>query len=123
MLEDLDYLKKLGYKVYSRFDKNSPNTFNLSYKQHRHTRNKITEQLADPPLQFYQTIWIIYSKLKKQNPAKGGENHITDAIQTLIKDKNKFIAHNFSGKYLDCGSMHGYLKWTLEISKLWNYAW
>ena len=29
LLEDLDYLKKLGYKVYSRFDKNSLNTFNL----------------------------------------------------------------------------------------------
>ena len=60
----------------------------------------------------------IFSKLKKQKPGKGGEVHITDAIQTLIKDKNKFIAHNFSGKYLDCGSMQGYIKSTLEISKL-----
>ena len=60
----------------------------------------------------------IFSKLKKQKPGKGGEIHITDAIQSLIKDKNKFIAHNFSGKYLDCGSMHGYIKSTLEISKL-----
>jgi hypothetical protein len=24
---------------------------------------------------------------------------------------------------LDCGSMHGYIKSTLEISKLWNYVW
>ena len=60
----------------------------------------------------------IFSKLKKQKPGKGGEIHITDAIQSLIKDKNKFIAHNFSGKYLDCGSMQGYIKSTLEISKL-----
>ena len=29
LLEDINYLKKLGYKVYSRFDKNSINTFNL----------------------------------------------------------------------------------------------
>jgi UTP--glucose-1-phosphate uridylyltransferase len=36
----------------------------------------------------------------------------------LIKEKNEFIAHNFSGKYLDCGSMHGYIKSTLEIAKL-----
>ena len=60
----------------------------------------------------------IFSKLKKQKPGKGGEIHITDAIQSLIKEKNEFIAHNFSGKYLDCGSMHGYIKSTLEISKL-----
>jgi UTP--glucose-1-phosphate uridylyltransferase len=60
----------------------------------------------------------IFSKLIKQKPGKGGEIHITDAIQSLIKEKNKFVAHNFSGKYLDCGSMHGYIKSTLEISKL-----
>ncbi len=60
----------------------------------------------------------IFSKLIKQKPGKGGEIHITDAIQSLIKENNKFIAHNFSGKYLDCGSMHGYIKSTLEIAKL-----
>jgi hypothetical protein len=27
------------------------------------------------------------------------------------------------GKYLDCGTMKGYIKSTLEISKQWNYAW
>jgi len=65
----------------------------------------------------------IFSKLLKQRPGKGGEIHITDAIQKLIKENEKFIAHNFSGKYLDCGSMNGYIKSSLEISKLWNYAW
>jgi UTP-glucose-1-phosphate uridylyltransferase len=35
----------------------------------------------------------------------------------LIKEKNKFIAHNFSGKYLDCGTMNGYIKSTLEFLK------
>ena len=60
----------------------------------------------------------IFSKLQKQNPGKGGEFHITDAIQSLINDNHKFIAHNFLGKYLDCGSMHGYIKSTLEIGKL-----
>jgi hypothetical protein len=24
---------------------------------------------------------------------------------------------------LDCGSMEGYIKSSLEISKLWNYVW
>ena len=60
----------------------------------------------------------IFSKLSKQKPGKGGEVHITDAIQSLIYENHKFIAHNFSGKYLDCGSMKGYIKSSLEISKL-----
>tara|TARA_S200000501_G_C20188076_1_gene467371 strand:+ start:84 stop:437 length:354 start_codon:yes stop_codon:yes gene_type:complete len=59
----------------------------------------------------------IFSKLSKQKPGKGGEIHITDSIQSLIYENNKFIAHNFSGKYLDCGSMNGYIKSALEISK------
>tara|TARA_B100001063_G_scaffold126062_1_gene117805 strand:- start:401 stop:1216 length:816 start_codon:yes stop_codon:yes gene_type:complete len=60
----------------------------------------------------------IFTKLLKQKPGKSGEIHITDAIQSLIDENHKFIAHNFSGKYLDCGSMNGYIKSTLEISKL-----
>ena len=60
----------------------------------------------------------IFAKLIKQKPGKGGEIHITDSIQSLIKENEKFIAHNFSGKYLDCGSMQGYIKSGLEISKL-----
>ena len=60
----------------------------------------------------------IFNKLNKLKPGKGNEIHITDAIQTLIYENEKFIAHNFSGKYLDCGSMHGYIKSSMEISKL-----
>jgi UTP--glucose-1-phosphate uridylyltransferase len=60
----------------------------------------------------------IFSKLLQLKPGKGGEIHITDAIHELIKDQKKFVAHNFSGKYLDCGSMSGYIKSTLELAKL-----
>ena len=59
----------------------------------------------------------IFKKLLKLKPSKGGEIHITDAIQLLINDNEKFIGHNFSGKYLDCGTMRGYINSTLEISK------
>ena len=59
----------------------------------------------------------IFSILQKQKPGKGGEIHITDAIQSLIKDREKFIAHSFLGKYLDCGSMHGYIRSSVEIAK------
>ena len=59
----------------------------------------------------------IFLKLLQLQPGKGGEIHITDAIKSLIQNNNKFIAHNFSGKYLDCGSMQGYINSTLEIAK------
>ena len=59
----------------------------------------------------------IFSKLLNLKPSKGGEIHITDAIQSLINDNKKFIGHNFSGKYLDCGTMQGYINSTLEIVK------
>ena len=63
---------------------------------------------------YYQKI---FSELLKIEPGKGEELHITDAIRSLIK-KEKFIAHSFSGKYLDCGTMDGYIKSSMEISKL-----
>jgi len=60
----------------------------------------------------------IFKKLLKLKPGRGGEIHITDAIQSLINDKDKFIGHNFLGKYLDCGTMKGYINSTLEIDKI-----
>ena len=60
----------------------------------------------------------IFNVLKKQKPGQNGEIHITDAIRSLILLNNKFIGHNFAGKYLDCGSMSGYINSTIEISKL-----
>ena len=60
----------------------------------------------------------IFSKLKNMKPGKGGEIHITDAIQLLIDNNEKFIAHSFLGKYLDCGTMSGYINSSKEISKL-----
>jgi len=59
----------------------------------------------------------IFTKLVNLKPSKSGEIHITDAIQSLINDNNKFVGHNFSGKYLDCGTMNGYINSTLEIAK------
>ena len=60
----------------------------------------------------------IFKILKKQKPGQNGEIHITDAIRKLIYKKNKFIAHVFAGKYLDCGTMKGYINSTIEVSKL-----
>ena len=60
----------------------------------------------------------IFKILKKIKPKKNNELHITDAIRKLILNKDKFIGHVFSGKYLDCGTMKGYINSSIEISKL-----
>ena len=60
----------------------------------------------------------IFKILQNQKPGQNDEIHITDAIKTLIDKKEKFIGHVFSGKYLDCGSMKGYINSSIEISKL-----
>ena len=60
----------------------------------------------------------IFDILKRQKPRQNGEVHITDAIRKLIYKKEKFIGHVFSGKYLDCGTMEGYINSSLEISKI-----
>ena len=60
----------------------------------------------------------IFTKLVNLEKGKGGEFHITDAIRALIKENSKFIGHKFGGKYLDCGTMKGYKKSSIEISKL-----
>jgi len=69
---------------------------------------------------------IIMKKLKKLKPGQGGEIHITDAIKQLIADGENFYGNIFKGKYLDCGTLSGYIKSTIEISKeikKWNCVW
>ena len=60
----------------------------------------------------------IFKYLKNQKKGKGGEIHITDAIRRMILDQYLFIGHKFRGNYLDCGSLKGYIKSGIEISKL-----
>ena len=60
----------------------------------------------------------IFNKIKSLKPKKGKELYVTDAIQLLINEKEKFIAHNFEGKYIDCGTMKGYINSSMEIGKL-----
>ena len=66
----------------------------------------------------YILPYKIFDKLKNQKKGKGGEIHITDSIRSLISNGEKFIGHKFIGKYLDCGSMTGYINSGKEISKL-----
>ena len=56
--------------------------------------------------------------LKNQKASKDGEIHITDAIKDLIYNGEKFYGNIFKGKYLDSGTLEGYIKSNLKISKL-----
>ena len=69
---------------------------------------------------------MIMSEIKNLRPGKGGEIHITDAIRNLIYKKEKFYGNIFKGKYLDCGTLKGFINSGIEISKtnkLWSFAW
>jgi len=59
----------------------------------------------------------IFTEIKKLRPGQGGELHITDAIKNLIYKKNKFYGSIFRGKYLDCGTLKGYIQSGIEITR------
>ena len=59
----------------------------------------------------------IMHKLIDLKPGQGREIHITDAIKQLIKNGEKFYGNIFKGKYLDCGTLSGYINSGIQISK------
>ncbi len=59
----------------------------------------------------------IFSEIRKVKPGQGGEIHITDAIKKLVYKDNKFYGNIFKGKYLDCGTLNGYINSGVEIFK------
>ncbi len=59
----------------------------------------------------------IFSEIKKLKPGQGEEIHITDAIKNLIKKEYRFYGNIFTGKYLDCGTLSGYINSGIQISK------
>jgi len=60
---------------------------------------------------------IIMNEIKNLKPGQGREIHITDAIKNLIYKKEKFYGNIFKGKYLDCGTLNGFINSGIEISK------
>ena len=58
----------------------------------------------------------IFKFLKKQKKGKLGEIQITDAMNAMLS-KECFYGCEFKGKYLDCGTINGYIKSFVEINK------
>ena len=59
----------------------------------------------------------IMNEIKMIKPGHGKEIHITDAIKNLIYKDYKFFGNIFKGKYLDCGTLSGYINSGIEISR------
>ena len=59
----------------------------------------------------------IFDEIKKLKPSQGGEIHITDAIRNLILKGSNFFGNIFRGKYLDCGTITGYIQSSIQIFK------
>ena len=57
----------------------------------------------------------IFDKLETQEPGKGGEIQLTDAIERLIRDE-KVYAYDFEGIRYDVGSKVGFVKATIDFA-------
>ncbi len=99
----------------------------LSFKKKNKNYFKIRDVVEKPSIQNTPSNYAIIGryilpktimkKLKKLKPGQGGEIHITDAIKDLIYDGENFYGNIFKGKYLDCGTLSGYINSGAEILK------
>ncbi len=99
----------------------------LSLKNKKKNYFKITDVVEKPKIKDansnYAIIgrYILSKKIMKEikllKPGQGKEIHITDAIKNLIYKNEKFYGNIFKGKYLDCGTLNGYINSSIEISK------
>ena len=93
-------------------------------KKNYFTINNVVEKpsIQKAPSNFaiigrYILPFKIFGEIKKLKPGQGREIHITDAIRRLIKKESKFYGNIFKGKYLDCGTLSGYINSGIQISK------
>ena len=112
--------KKTSIIATKRVKKNTVSRWGiLSVKNKKKNYFQITDvvekpKLSESPSNFaiigrYILPFKIFNEIKKLKPGQGGEIHITDAIRKLILKNEKFYGSIFKGKYLDCGTMSGYI--------------
>ena len=99
----------------------------LSFKKKKKNSFQITDVVEKPKLKDAKSNYAIIGRyilpkkimneIKRLKPGQGKEIHITDAIKNLILKNEKFYGNIFKGKYLDCGTLNGYIKSGIEISK------
>ena len=112
--------KKVSKKTVSRWGI-------LSLKNKKKNYFKITDVVEKPKMRDAQSNYAIIGRyilpksimkeIKILKPGQGKEIHITDAIKNLIYKDVNFYGNIFKGKYLDCGTLSGYINSSIEISK------
>jgi len=110
--------KKINIKSVSRWGI-------LSIKNKKNNFFQINDVIEKPNIKNAQSNFAIigryilpfkiFNEIKKIKTGKDKEIHITDAIKKLIHKKNIFFGHIFSGKYLDCGTINGYIQSSIQI--------
>ena len=99
----------------------------LSLKNKKKNYFQITDVVEKPKIKDANSNYAIIGRyilpkkimkeIKMLKPGQGNEIHITDAIKNLIYKNEKFYGNIFKGKYLDCGTLNGYINSSIEISK------
>ena len=99
----------------------------LSFKDKRKNYFKINDVIEKPSIHKAPSNYAIigryilstkiFSEIQNLKPGQGSEIHITDAIKKLIYNGENFFGNIFTGKYLDCGTMNGYIQSSIEIFK------
>jgi len=100
----------------------------LSIKNKKKDYFQITDVVEKPTIKDAKSNFAIIGRyilpksvmneISKLKPGQGREIHITDAIKQLILKNNKFYGKIFKGKYLDCGTLKGYINSGSIISKI-----
>ena len=99
----------------------------LSLKNKKKNYFQITDVVEKPKIKDADSNYAIIGRyilpkkimkeIKMLKPGQGNEIHITDAIKNLIYKNENFYGNIFKGKYLDCGTLSGYINSSIEISK------
>ena len=99
----------------------------LSKKKNKKNYFAITNIVEKPSVKNAQSNYAvigryilpktIMKKIKNLKAGQGGEIHITDAIKNLIDNGENFYGSIFKGKYLDCGTLDGYINSGIQIKK------
>jgi UTP--glucose-1-phosphate uridylyltransferase len=102
--------KRFGVPEVTKISKSVFNVLNVEEKP-----TKPKSNLAILPIYYFKPS--IFEYLKKIKPGKGGEYQLTDAIQSMIKNKKKVLAVKMDSnqKDLDVGTVESF-KYSLNIS-------
>ena len=99
----------------------------LGFKNKKRNSFIINEVIEKPKLSEAPSNYAIIGRyilpkkilyvLKNQGKWKCGEIHITAAKKTFVERNEKFYGNIFKGKYIDCGTLEGFINSGLTISK------